>query len=554
MSAPHSQFEQGSTVIDMNMNSEEPLVCKKFVHPSGVTVVACKCDILLSEAKAIATSEHTTLTGGGEVSRLLLLKQPEQYKYARERMKKHYADFEYGKVYPCFLTPAEVEASQSKFDTVYHAIVPNARMFFGWFPSIDVVTGKWDKYMRQAYRELLQNADTHGSASLALPLFGCGKAGASFQMAIYPLLSCLEDLSSLGRNFPKSLRTIAIYTIKEDAYKLLTERLHQCFGSPQLVLPVEASEAVTESVLNTSNHEFAASPVVPDTTHSIIGSYEEALMRNGVDRVYKMESRIRGIALIISNELFQYPEFTNRAGTCMDCSILLTLFQYKLHFEVRVFKDLTAQEMRAVLDTFSKDPKLSHVDSMMVAVLTHGGHGDFMYGVDARRGDDGRPVPGTYIEATDMQSFFTSCNCPAMRDKPKLFIGQFCRGVMEHTLNNGVMPWVPLRRDIVEENCTPAFADMYFLYATVPNFVAYRGMFVKILCEVFRTYADSTHIKDMATFVHNKMTQLNGQCLTISEERGTLRKDWYFNPPCLTHAALESGVHRGSSPSSQSVA
>lgn len=489
-------------------------------------------DMLLSTASAIATRECTTLNAESQLSKQLLSRKPDEYRYARHRLKNETAHFEYGKVYTCRFTTDSIS-----FNTVYQAMVPSAWSFFGIIPSLSTLTGKWDNYARQAYKELLKKADRHEHTSLALPLFGSGKARANLHKAIDPLVSCLEHLRSYGRNFPKYLRIIEIYTIKEEAYSLLTDRLQQCFGSDDPTghpgrLPVSASSTDTESDL--SSYEFSASPIATDTKYSAMDYAEEDVKQNGTRREYKMESSPRGIALIINNEKFNQSEkFTRRTGTQTDCGKLCMLFKDRLHFQVEVLQDLTAQEMQNELRAFSQDQALSRVDSMMVAVLSHGGQGDIIYGIDGHLGVDGKPEPGTYIKATDIQSFFTSDNCPAMKDKPKLFIGQFCRGGREHTLDQGVMHLGAVARDIVEENCTHACADMYFLYATVPTYVAYRGQFIQVLCEIFQRYADSHHIKDMATFMHDKMAQkeLEKGHLTISEDRGTLRKHWFFHPP-----------------------
>ncbi|KAK7486096.1 hypothetical protein BaRGS_00022705 [Batillaria attramentaria] len=250
-----------------------------------------------------------------------------------------------------------------------------------------------------------------------------------------------------------------------------------------------------------------------------------------------MESTPRGKVLIINNEYFNHPEFPNRNGTQAESRRLFDLFQNILHFDVRTVYNCTAEQMHSELKSFSQDEGLHDVDCCVVAILSHGGQEDIIYGVDGHK-VNGVPQTGTFIRSSEIQAFFTTGACPAMRNKPKLFIGQFCRGVLEDTLD-GIMHLGSLGCDVVKDNCTPSFADMFFLYATVSKFVAYRGQFVQTLCEIISKYACSRHIKDMATLLHSKMAQLElGRYVTISEERGTLRKNWFFNPPPTTHVMM----------------
>ena len=74
------------------------------------------------------------------------------------------------------------------------------------------------------------------------------------------------------------------------------------------------------------------------------------------------------------------------------------------------------QEIRITLEYLSKLDALQHIDSLLVAILTHGSE-EMVYGVD------GEPV-----SMFEVFQPFTSERCPALHHKPKFFIINACRG------------------------------------------------------------------------------------------------------------------------------
>ena len=85
------------------------------------------------------------------------------------------------------------------------------------------------------------------------------------------------------------------------------------------------------------------------------------------------------------------------------------------------------KDMKNILQKFSQHRELTNVSSLAVAILTHGGANDCLFGTDGQL-CSGQPVPGTYITKMDMIHFFKGSVCQAMEGKPKLFILQACRG------------------------------------------------------------------------------------------------------------------------------
>ena len=96
-----------------------------------------------------------------------------------------------------------------------------------------------------------------------------------------------------------------------------------------------------------------------------------------------------------------------------------------MYFEVFRFY---FQEMKKHLHEFSQHCDLSHVDCIFVVLLSHGKDNEGVYGVD-----------GCEIAVQDIFNMFSAAQCPAMIEKPKMFIINACRGGEVITLIMGVL-------------------------------------------------------------------------------------------------------------------
>lgn len=70
-----------------------------------------------------------------------------------------------------------------------------------------------------------------------------------------------------------------------------------------------------------------------------------------------------------------------------------------------------------VIKTFSQKEEHKDVDSTVVVIMSHGASGDKCYGSD-----------GEHVDYADIIDMFNNCNCPNLKDKPKMFFIQACRG------------------------------------------------------------------------------------------------------------------------------
>ncbi|KAF7241161.1 Caspase-2 [Varanus komodoensis] len=136
---------------------------------------------------------------------------------------------------------------------------------------------------------------------------------------------------------------------------------------------------------------------------------------------YKLKSRPRGLAFILSNVRFSNEtDLEFRSGGNVDYAALDMLFKH-LGYQVVVRHDQTAEEIQEELEKFSKLPAHRDVDSCIVSLLSHGIEGG-VYGVDGR-----------LVQLQEIFRLFDNANCPNLQNKPKMFFVQACRGGISGT-------------------------------------------------------------------------------------------------------------------------
>ena len=105
------------------------------------------------------------------------------------------------------------------------------------------------------------------------------------------------------------------------------------------------------------------------------------------------------------------------------------LEKFKENDEVQTtLKVLTTEECKTALETVTKNKgmkdtilnilkkPLSAYHGVVLFIMTHGGEGGKLFGSD-----------GEHITVEEIASLFNATNCPALVDKPKIFVVQACR-------------------------------------------------------------------------------------------------------------------------------
>ena len=129
---------------------------------------------------------------------------------------------------------------------------------------------------------------------------------------------------------------------------------------------------------------------------------------------YKMTSRSRGICLIVNNVDFDLDLFAPRKGSDKDAFRFKEIFR-QMGFDVDCKRNLTADKMKNVFKQKAALCMGKH-DALIVILLSHGSETG-IYGTD-----------GIEVDMHDILSHFDNKKCKPMRNKPKVFIVQACRG------------------------------------------------------------------------------------------------------------------------------
>ena len=122
-------------------------------------------------------------------------------------------------------------------------------------------------------------------------------------------------------------------------------------------------------------------------------------------------------AMIINNTTFPSKpglRLKKRSWSQSDVDKIETLGKnFGIPFTVQ--SDLTAQEMKDKLAP-AVGPQSTY-SGLLLFIMTHGANGDTLYGSD-----------GESVALDELAAIFEADKCPALKDKPKIFILHYCRG------------------------------------------------------------------------------------------------------------------------------
>ncbi|XP_036184365.1 caspase-2 isoform X2 [Myotis myotis] len=256
---------------------------------------------------------------------------------------------------------------------------------------------------------------------------------------------------------------------------------------------------------------------------------------------YRLQSRPRGLALVLSNVHFTGEQDLDfRSGGHVDHSNLVTLFKL-LGYDVHVLLDQTAQEMQEKLQNFAQLPAHRVTDSCIVALLSHGVEGG-VYGVD-----------GKVLQLQEVFRLFDNANCPSLQNKPKMFFIQACRGDETdrgvdqqdgkgHSLSPECEDGDADRQELLKMRL-PTRSDMICGYACLRGTAAMRNTkrgswYIEALTQIFSERACDMHVADMLVKVNGLIKEREGyapgtefhRCKEMSEYCSTLCRHLYLFP------------------------
>ncbi|EZA52163.1 Caspase-2 [Ooceraea biroi] len=260
---------------------------------------------------------------------------------------------------------------------------------------------------------------------------------------------------------------------------------------------------------------------------------------------YPMRSKPRGLVLVISNIYYDSPTEIPRFSAKHDEANLEELFK-QMGFEVVTHRNLTGQQIKEAVRTFSKRKDLEKVDSCFVFITSHGTE-DKMNNSEIQGTDYQENAPATYekVLCSDIYDYFTAEACPQLAEKPKIFVFQLCRGkkvqkpVAQSRVSIDSFAFANTNKDeCVRRLTTRKYSDMLIVQSTLPGHVAYRdkitgSWFIQILCKVFMTCACTEHIQDLFSMIDAQLKYirtLDNECQTSTVESMGFNKHCYLHP------------------------
>ncbi|XP_074660329.1 caspase-3-like [Tubulanus polymorphus] len=246
----------------------------------------------------------------------------------------------------------------------------------------------------------------------------------------------------------------------------------------------------------------AAEPATADTR----SSEPNPDVDNRYKYKYKMDHKERGHAIIISNQIFDDVEISNRGGTEQDLDELCEVFN-ELKFKQNPIRNKKMQQMKEIMQAEAEHPIHKESDAFVCVILSHGCAGNKVYGTD-----------GKTVGIDELVAPFKGDKCEALRGKPKLFFIQACQGVEEDPGTDLPETRTGVDSSTIVSSKIPTDADVLIAYATHPAYVSYRNekdgsWFMQALCDVLKkeTYAKMNHtdekldLQRILTRVNNKV-------------------------------------------------
>ncbi|XP_036618069.1 caspase-14-like [Trichosurus vulpecula] len=189
---------------------------------------------------------------------------------------------------------------------------------------------------------------------------------------------------------------------------------------------------------------------------------------------------------------------TGRPGAEQDRSTIRNWLE-ECRFEYVLCIDPDEKELMKKLTEFRDgiNGMKDGVSCCLVTLMAHGGKGFI------------KTVLGERVILSDIFEMFNNENCPALQEKPKIFVIQACRG---DRIDGGVVQTdseeVELNES--EKKRLPTFSDYYIIYPTQEDHVALRhpkhgAVMVQAIDEVFRQGGKKLHIVDFFTQVNNRV-------------------------------------------------
>ena len=218
-----------------------------------------------------------------------------------------------------------------------------------------------------------------------------------------------------------------------------------------------------------------------------------------------------GLCVIMNNMKFNpSAKLSELKGGEVDENNLKKLFN-DLGFTVMVHRNFTAEKMKSTAEGYSH---MTHCGVFFLIILSHGGEGDVVYGIDGKK-----------VEVHQLKELFYARNCPSLAGKPKIFMIDACRGSRSegahHFQTKHTNP-SPNRRGSVTDS-----ADFYTIFASTRGTTA--GIDPEQGSLLTRNFVDvvtkANHEKNFEDIMKEVKRCMRTQTV---ETTSTLDKDYYI--------------------------
>ncbi|XP_003738201.1 caspase-7-like [Galendromus occidentalis] len=288
-----------------------------------------------------------------------------------------------------------------------------------------------------------------------------------------------------------------------------------------------------------------SSPATADLPDKIIVKKARAI-KSG-PRIYDLTKSPRGLCVIFNNRTFPGFREKDRLGSEFDVERMRILFE-AFNFTIEIHRDLPSGEMLSRLAEYADGAAHEGHQAFVLILMSHGGL-DHIYGSDYNA-----------VNLQDIFEMFNNFNCPGLREIPKLFFIQACRGDLPDNGtsardrstcsadgdqvqsdagayldrgDSGLGNIFPLRSRRIS-----CWSDIYIAYAVVGGYESLRDLrsgswFLKAVFDVMARHA---HAEDLDTLMERvservlEKVRTDGQRQCPEVTKIGWRKKLFFNP------------------------
>lgn len=168
-----------------------------------------------------------------------------------------------------------------------------------------------------------------------------------------------------------------------------------------------------------------------------------------------MKSKNRGVLFLVNNIIFSTD--SERKGADKDRVNLVTLFR-AFGFIIYYYENLRTDTFNDLVKILVNSEVLKTADCLVFGILTHGDEQNY-----AVFSDGGR------MDVEDILHKFNNRDCPSLKDKPKIFLFPFCRGISSDLGVNYKLNYRKAERDSKERLTVAKMSDMLICYGSVPG-------------------------------------------------------------------------------------